>query len=145
MTCGGEALEVGQLANQWIMWEIQVEKVVKLTNPRWDGADQSVVGKVEWLQPREAGQGCSCDGPRKATPREPQRGDAAARAIAANTFPDAARGAGPRGAEEDPSATNVLGKAPQGTEVIGVATRRCRARRWQEEPQEEQQQPHGFS
>jgi hypothetical protein len=26
-----------------------------------------------------------------------------------------------------------------------VATRRCRARHWQEERQEEQQQPHGFS
>jgi alkylation response protein AidB-like acyl-CoA dehydrogenase len=46
---------------------------------------------------------------------------------------------------QDASAAKVLGKAPQGTEVIGVATRRCRARHWQEERQEEQQQPHGFS
>jgi len=72
--------------------------------------------------PREARRGCSGDGPHEAVRGEPQRRDAAARVVTAHTFPAAARGAGPRGTEEDaPAAAQVPGEAPQRAEVISVA------------------------
>lgn len=84
---------------------------------------QPVVGKVERLQLREAGQGgCSMDGSDKATSGEPQGRDAATCAVvAAHTFPAAAGGAEPRGTKKDGSATEVACKAPQRMEVIRVA------------------------
>ena len=95
-----------------------------------------VRAEEELLQPHEARQRGSWDGTREAAPGEPQHRDATAGAIAAHTFPAAARGAGPCGAEGSPAA-ELPGEAPQRMQVVGVA--RSRARLGQEKRQKEEE------